>query len=517
MKKLPVGISNLKEIIEQGYAYVDKSRFVYDLVERGKYYFLARPGRFGKSLFVDTLKEAFEGNKALFQSLWLCDNWDWEKRFPVIHISFAEGVLRNRAELDGKILTILDENQKRLGITCEYQDSISSLFSGVIRKAKEKYGLRTVVLIDEYDKPILDNITEPIIAEEMREGLKNLYSVIKGQDANIQFAFLTGVSKFSKVSLFSGLNNLTDISLDPEYSASCGYSEDELTQVFSNHLKNKSREDIRKWYNGYSWLGEKVYNPFSILNYLRTGAFRNYWFETGTPTFLINLLKKNRYYIPGIENIEASESLIGAFDIDFIEPENLLFQAGYLTIEQGQRVAGKIFYKLRYPNMEVKASLSDYILNRYSHDRVVKEKVQLQIYRAFQENNPDALNTVFQALFSSIPHDWYRKNKLFEYEGYYASVFYCYFTALGLDVTAEDTTSHGRIDMTVRIDGRIYIFEFKVVDVDKSQQTALNQIKQKGYADKYRGITDEIYLIGVEFDRGRRNIIRFEWEQFSQG
>ena len=218
--------------------------------------------------------------------------------------------------------------------------------------------------------------------------------------------------------------------------------------------------------------------------------------------------EKKRYYIPEIENIQASDSLIGAFDVDFIEPENLLFQTGYLTIEQKQRVAGKIFYKLTYPNMEVKASLSDYILNRYSHDNVMKEKVQLKIYQAFQENDPDALNTVFQALFSAIPHDWYRKNRLSEYEGYYASIFYCYFTALGLDVTPEDTTNHGRIDMTVQLDNmedgkaanKIYIFEFKVVDIDTTPGKALEQIKQKGYADKYRGNGCEIYLVGVEFD-----------------
>ena len=232
MKKLPVGISNLRKIREEEYAYVDKSRFVHDLAERGTYYFLSRPRRFGKSLLIDTLKEAFEGHQELFRNLWLHDHWDWKKHFPVIHIDFTGGVLRNREELDEKISTLLDENQKRLGITCDYQEIVSSCFSDLIRKANEKYGLRAVILIDEYDKPILDNITEPKVAEEMREGLKNLYSVIKGQDANIQFAFLTGVSKFSKVSLFSGLNNLKDITLNPQYATICGYTESEMTTVF---------------------------------------------------------------------------------------------------------------------------------------------------------------------------------------------------------------------------------------------------------------------------------------------
>ena len=515
MKKLPIGISNLREIIEEGYAYVDKSRFVYELTEGGKYYFLSRPRRFGKSLFIDTLKEAFEGNRNLFRNLWLHDRWDWEKQYPVIHISFAEGVLKGREELDIKISTLLGGNEKRLQIDCEYKDSVSSYFSELIRRSREKYGRRTVVLIDEYDKPILDNITEPEIAGEMREGLRNFYSVIKGQDANIQFALLTGVSKFSKVSLFSGLNNLADITMDADYSAICGYTEPEMTTVFAERLEGKPLADIRLWYNGYAWQGQKVYNPFSILCYLRNGEFRNYWFETGTPTFLINLFKKRRYYIPCIENIEASESIIGAFDVDFIEPENLLFQAGYLTIVHARRVAGKTFFRLQYPNMEVKSSLSDYILNRYVHDNVLKEKVRLRIYQALQEVDLDSLNTIFHSLFSAIPHDWYRKNHLAEYEGYYASLFYCYFTALGLDVTAEDTTNHGRIDMTVKLNNRVYIFEFKVVDIDRSPGTALEQIRQRNYADKYRSGAFEIYLIGVEFDRKQRNIVRFQWEQDS--
>ena len=513
MKKLPVGISNLRKIREEGYAYVDKSRFVHDLAERGTYYFLSRPRRFGKSLFIDTLKEAFEGHQELFRGLWLYDHWNWERCFPVIHISFGSGVIKSREELDGRIRDILFQNEASLGITCRQPNDIPGYFGELIRNSAKKYGLRSVILIDEYDKPILDNISDNKQAVEMREGLKNFYSVIKDSDAFIQFAFLTGVSKFSKVSLFSGLNNLKDITLNPQYATICGYTESEMTTVFSEHLADKPLADIRKWYDGYAWLGENVYNPFSILNYLQDGRFKNYWFETGTPSFLINLLQNRRSYIPDIEHIEASESLIGAFDVDFIEPENLLFQTGYLTIEYEQRVAGKIFYTLRYPNMEVKASLSDYILNRYSHDPVLKERTQLRIYRAFQETDPGSLKTVFQSLFAAIPHDWYRKNKLSQYEGYYASIFYCYFTALGLDVTAEDTTNHGRIDMTVKMEDRIYIFEFKVVDIDKTPGTALEQVKQKKYADKYRGNGVSIYLVGVEFDRNDRNIVRFEWEQ----
>lgn len=515
MKKLPVGISNLKEIIENNYVYVDKSRFVHDLNEMGKYYFLSRPRRFGKSLFIDTLKEAFEGNQQLFDGLWLHDNWDWSKHYPVVHISFAEGVLKSRDELDKRIRDILYQNETALGIECRQPNDIPGYFSELIRNSAKKIGLRTVVLIDEYDKPILDNIVEPQIAKEMRDGLKNLYSVIKGQDASIEFALLTGVSKFSKVSLFSGLNNLTDITLDSKYSTICGYSETELTTVFSDYLENKPLEDIRKWYNGYSFLGEKVYNPFSMLNYLRTGEFLNFWFETGTPEFLIKLILSGRYYIPGLEDAVATDTLLGSFDLETIEVETIMFQTGYLTIKKKEQLGNMTVYRLDFPNLEVKKSFTDtvsaYLLSR----RPVYERYKIDLYQCVATADINNIRQVFHALFSAIPHDWYRKNRLAEYEGYYASIFYCYFSAIGLDVTPEDTTSHGRIDMTVRMDTKVYIFEFKVVDIDKTPGTALEQIRQKGYADKYRGNVVEIYLIGVEFDRNERNITRFEWERFS--
>jgi hypothetical protein len=513
MKKLPIGISNLREIVEEGYAYVDKSGLVYQLAESGKYYFLSRPRRFGKSLFIDTLKEAFEGNRDLFRKLWLYDHWDWDKRFPVIHISFGGGVVRSREELDCRIVDILYRNQASLGITCRDPKDIPSCFGELIRNSADKHGLRTVILVDEYDKPILDNILDPAAAVEVREGLKNLYSVIKDSDAWVQFAFLTGVSKFSKVSLFSGLNNLTDITLDSNYATIGGYTEPELTEVFAEHLKDKPLEEIRKWYNGYAWLGEKVYNPFSILNYLRTAEFRNYWFETGTPEFLLKLFLARNYLAPNLQNTVATERLLGSFDVDSIEIETMMFQTGYLTIRDRQQFGNLTAYRLDYPNLEVRMSFADSLSAYLVSQRDVYEKGKIDLYQALAAARIDDIRKVFHALFAAIPHDWYRKNNLTDYEGYYASIFYCYFVALGLDVTAEDTTNHGRIDMTVKLDIRVFIFEFKVVDIDKTPGTALEQVRQKGYADKYRSGASEIYLIGVEFDRNERNIVQFEWEQ----
>ncbi len=511
MKKLPIGISTLRKIITGGYAYVDKSQMVYELTTHGSYYFLSRPRRFGKSLLVDTIKEAYEVNRKLFSGLWLEDHWDWDSPHPVIRISFGQGIIDSRAELELKIQEMLSYHEQRLGIACDFK-TVSGRFARLMECAAQKHQRGVVILVDEYDKPILDNITHPERAAEIRDGLKNFYSVIKDSDAHLRFVFITGVSKFSKVSLFSGLNNLMDITLSPMFATICGWTEEELTSVFADRLKGKDRGEIRHWYNGYAWLGEKVYNPFSLLNYFREGLFRNYWFESGTPAFLIKLLREKCYAIPDIEQIEASESLIGTFDVDFIEPENLLFQTGYLTIAGFEQMGNKLFYRLIYPNMEVKASLSDYILKQYVPDGPARERCQQNIYRALRDNDPAMLQDIMHALFAAIPHDWYRKNNLADYEGYYCSVIYCCFSAPGLDVRAEEVTNHGNMDMTVRFANRVYVFEFKVVDKNTTSGKALAQIKAKGYAEKYLAQAQTVYLIGMEFSREARNITGFTWE-----
>lgn len=469
-KKLPIGISNLREIIQDGYVYVDKTRYVYELASTGKYYFLSRPRRFGKSLFVDTLKEAFEGNKELFEGLWLYDNWDWSKKYPVIYISFAEGKIANRSELDDWIIGQFKDNMERLEVTCEETTFIPRCFVELIRNAKKKHGQSVVILIDEYDKPILDNITDQEVAKDMREGLKNLYSVIKGQDANIKFTFLTGVSKFSKVSLFSGLNNLEDLTIQKEYSSICGYTESELIENFKEYLEDKDINEIRQWYNGYSWTGsERVYNPFSVLNYLKHGNFRNYWFESATPTFLIELFKQKKYYIPELENLEVGESLIGSFDIDYIEPETLLFQTGYLTIIDVEFDGSSTWYKLNYPNHEVKKSLNENILYSYSTSRAEVSRHQRDLKNVLSRGDVGDVIKIMQSHFASIPYEWYVKNEIDKYEGYYASVFYAYFASIGVDVRVEESMNRGRIDMAVLMKDRVYLFEFKVVENEEKK------------------------------------------------
>ncbi len=513
MKKLPIGIQTFSKIRSGDFIYVDKTDIALKLIQNGEYYFLSRPRRFGKSLFIDTLKNIFKGNKALFKGLYIYDKYDWEQSYPVINISFTGGVIQDRPSLDEKINNQLWLAADEFGIEFQFSN-ISDKFYELVLKIYKKFNKKAVILIDEYDKPILDNITDTEVAVEMREGLKNLYSVIKDCDEYLKFVFLTGVSKFSKVSIFSGLNNLQDITTDERYGVICGYTQDDLEREFHEYLADCDLDEIKKWYNGYAWLGERVYNPFDILLFLDSPSkmFKNYWFETGTPSFLIKLLRNNRYFIPEIEQIEAGEELIGSFDIENIKAETLLFQAGYLTIRETMQLGAEIIHTLKYPNLEVKKALTDYILTELVYDIAKKNKNKISIYRALQKGEPDNFKDIFIALFASIPHDWYRKNSIANYEGYYASIFYSYFASLGLDVIPEDTTNHGKIDMTLKFEGVIYIFEFKVTELVKDNNSALQQIKDRKYYQKYSDVKD-IYQIGIEFSKEERNITAYEWEK----
>jgi len=510
-KKLPIGIQTFANLIEEGYLYVDKTPFIHKLTGQGKYYFLSRPRRFGKSLFISTLKAAFEGRRDLFQGLFLYDNRDWSKINPVVHISFGSGVMRSVRDLEIRFSAILD-NLVRLHDVKLCQDDLRERFAELIQTLHEKTGRRVVVLVDEYYKPILDSIDNTEMAVALREELKNYYSVIKDADPFIEFVFITGVSKFSKVSLFSGLNNLKDISIDKRFSDICGYTQDDLERVFSGWMgKDVDLAKVKTWYNGYSWLGQQVYNPFDILLYLDSGEFRNFWFETATPTFLIRLLQEKKYYIPELHDLKASEKILGSFDVDRMEIETLLFQTGYLTIKASLPMGGMRWFQLGYPNQEVRQSLNDYILSFLTETTVAQENNKFALYEALLTNDFHALKQILQAFFSSIPHDWYRKNQLANYEGYYASIVYCYFAALGLDVRVEDATNHGRIDMVVKLGAHIYIIEFKVVEL-LAEGRALQQIKDKGYADKYRTQGAIIHMIGIEFSSEKRNLLRFEVE-----
>ena len=508
-RRLPIGIQTFRKIREENCYYVDKTEYILALLDEGTHYFLSRPRRFGKSLFLDTLKELFEGNEPLFEGLYIHDHWDWSVRYPVLRLSFGKGNFKEAGYLQANVMTQLHTIAEEAGIAPRY-DTAPECFGDLIRVLHRQVGQRVAVLVDEYDKPILDALEVPEIARANRDFLRGLYATIKDSDAHIKFTFLTGVSKFSKVHLFSGLNNLIDITIDPRYSALCGYTEEDLDTVFAPELPGLDREEIRDWYNGYSWLGEdKVYNPFDILLLFDKRTFGTYWFETGTPTFLIETLFKHRVSSLKLDEMIGSSDLLSTFDVDEIATEALLFQTGYLTITGEENLGGESLYQLGYPNREVRQSLNRSLLRYLVKDATRQMANSVQLYRLIEANDFAGLETLFHAFFASIPYEWYTNNDIADYEGYYASVFYSYFAALGLNITVEDSSSLGRVDMTVHFNDNIYLFEFKVVEL-ASEGAAMAQLKEKRYADKYRSLDQPIHMIGVEFSKDTRNITAFE-------
>ncbi|MDE2889269.1 MAG: ATP-binding protein [Gemmatimonadota bacterium] len=508
-RRLPIGIQTFREIREENSYYVDKTAYIQRLIEEGKHYFLSRPRRFGKSLFLDTLKELFEGNESLFEGLHIHDHWDWSVRYPVVRLDFGSGNFDEPEVLHKEVMAQLDAVETETGVKSHY-DTASARFRHIIRMLHSETGQRVAVFVDEYDKPILDVLDKPEIARANRDFLRGLYATIKSSDAHIKFTFLTGVSKFSKVRLFSGLNNLKDITLDARYSAICGYTDADLESVFTPELPGLDQEEIRDWYNGYSWRGEeRVYNPFDILLLFDSREFGAYWFETGTSTFLIETLFKRRVSSLKLDEMIGSSDLLSTFDVDEIATEALLFQTGYLTITGEENLGGKSLYRLGYPNREVRQSLNESLLVYLVKDSSSQMANSVRLYHLLIANDFAGLETLFHAFFASIPYEWYTINDIADFEGYYASVFYSYFAALGLNVTVEDSSRRGRADMAVHFNDNVYLFEFKVVEL-ASEGAAMAQLREKGYADKYRGPGHPIHLIAVEFSRDTRNITAFE-------
>ena len=512
LKKLPLGVTTFEKIRDkkENYLYIDKTDVALELINGGIYYFLSRPRRFGKSLFLDTLSDIFLAKKELFEGLYIYDKWDWQESYPVIRISFNSGDFTRENGVDKRILEILKDNQEDLDLECEDTNDIAACFKQLIKKSYQKYNQKVVILIDEYDKPILDNITNKEMASKARDSLRVFYTVMKDQDQYIKFVFMTGVSKFSKMNLFSGLNNLQDITTMKKYSTICGYTHNDIKTTFIEHLKDVNLDKLKEWYNGYNYFGDAVYNPYDILLFISNDCeYRNYWWSTGNPRFLIEKLKESSYNIPQMESIITNAETLDSFDIEHIDLVALLWQTGYLTFDKKiLNFDDTYLYKLKVPNREIQKSLNELFLKYLTNQTIDTLQNQKKIYDDITLNIEN-LKTTLTALFASIPYNNYVKNELAHYEGYYATVVFTYLVSLGFECVTEDATNKGRIDLTIKLPNRIVIIEFKV----DMKEKALKQIKEKKYYEKYTNDGREIFIVGICFDSEDKNITEFEWDK----
>ncbi len=515
-KKLPIGIQTFRVIrdLNENYVYVDKTEIALNLIEEGRYYFLSRPRRFGKSLFLDTLSEIFKGNKELFEGLYIHDKWDWNETYPVIKIDLGMGRFSETRSINNRLRDVLLFNAELLDIPFEEIESeeVGAMLEKLIFRLWRKTGRKIVVLIDEYDKPILDNIhkQDKSISLEARNILRDFYSALKVNDAYLRFVFITGVSKFSKLNLFSGLNNIEDITIDERYATITGYTHNDLKKVFSDYIDGVDLEEVKRWYNGYNYLGEPVYNPFDILLFFAKGnKFRNYWWQTGNPAFLIEKLKEKPEYLPELETALVSEESLNAFDVEHINMKALLWQTGYLTFDKEVGDPIDLMYQMKVPNLEVQKSLNHLFFCYLSNLEDMETQLVFDIKNTIREAGITSFIDCLKSMFASIPYTNYVNNTIGNYEGYYASVIFAFLSSLGFSVVAEDTTNKGRIDMTMIGTDSIFIIEFKV---DMPSEAALHQIKSKRYYEKYTAQQKAVHLLGIHFDSEEKNIADFEHE-----
>jgi len=501
LKKLPVGIQDFCKLIEGNYIYVDKTKYIYDLIENGSYYFLSRPRRFGKSLLVNTMAELFRANKKLFKGLWIEDKIDW-KQHPVLHFDFSHAGYKDIG-LEAAIKYMINNIAEKYDIKIK-NTGVGLSFEELIKKLSEKNPV--VILVDEYDKPIIDYLDKKNIhkAHEHREILKNFYSVLKGNDAHIRFFFMTGVSKFSKVSVFSDLNNLNDITVHKRYSSMLGYTQKEIEHYFDGYLdlygkkqKKELVDNIRKWYDGYSWDGENtLYNPFSVLRFFDSGEFENYWFATGTPTFLIKLARERAFYLKDLENLKVQHIALDKFNIDELELIPLLFQTGYLTIHEYD--TKRNIYTLGFPNREVDNAFANYLLAEFNRGNVSDTNAIITGMSLYLENaDIEEFMENFKSLFAGLSH--YNIDKK---EKYFHSMFHLIIKMLGYIVDSEVSVIKGRIDSVIRTEKYIYIIEFKL----GTAKQAMAQIKEKQYHQQYLSEKKTVYLLAIGFDAKKKNV-----------
>lgn len=503
IQKYPVGIQDFGKLRSENFLYVDKTEFVHKMADIGGYYFLSRPRRFGKSLLISTLECLFLAQKELFKGLYIEDKWNWEQTNPIIRISFSN--------IGHKYLGLKDAIDKRLEeIAKQYdivfsQKTIDQKFKELIEKLSGTLG-KVVILIDEYDKPIIDYLgdnTEKAI--ENRDVMKTFYSILKDADPHLKLVFITGVSKFSRVSIFSDLNNLQDMTTSKHFSGICGITQEELEVHFERELQIADKERIKEWYNGYSWDNRvKVYNPFSLLNFFVQGyEFKNFWFETGTPTFLIKLAKQFQLY--NFENQETTLVHLSSFDLERLELIPLMFQTGYLTFKSYDE-DGDV-YTLGFPNKEVKKSYLEILLDAVL-EYPTKQGIVLvnDMRKALLVGDIHKLESILNSLFKSLPYELWQK----ENEHFYHAIIHLTFTLLGVYVQSEVQTSDGRMDALIRLPNYIYCIEFKL---DKSADEAIQQIKDKGYLTPFAYENKKLIAVGINFSSKDKKVEEFKWEE----
>lgn len=510
--KFPIGIQDFETIISEGYTYVDKTEWIYQLLTQAKSYFLSRPQRFGKSLLISTLAALFSGKRHLFKTLWIdSSDYDW-KEYPVIRLDMS-GINNQTPEmLERSLIRTAVDLAKEFGLILDGETS-SDYLGNFIDQLALAWNQRVVVLVDEYDKPIIDQLESMATAVKNREILHRFYNILKVKDAKLKFLFLTGVTKFSKVSLFSGLNNLDDLSLSDSAATFLGWTQREISHYYANiiqqiaHEKRESIEEVLKslkwWYNGYRFSKsptvERVYNPLSVMQFLKTGRIDNYWFSTATPTFALKLIREKEFPIVDFESsIIVGRSIDESYEIEKIDLATLLYQTGYLTINEYDAKSQRYF--LKFPNEEVRRSFLDHLLEDLTFlSSSQSEPFLYRIEKALKAEDFDQFFQEFNILLASIPYTLQISK-----EAYYHSLLYAILRSLGFNVSAEVMTSRGRIDMVFFYKDHVFIFEFKI---DSSAASALEQIKQQRYYEKYAG--KKITLIGANFDKTLRSIS--EW------
>jgi hypothetical protein len=511
LKNMPIGVQDFESLRNDGYLYVDKTALVYQLVTTGRYYFLSRPRRFGKSMLLSTLHAYLSGKKELFEGLAIEKlEKDWIK-YPVLHLDLNTSEYKTEDDLRNKLSVNLSQWEKLYG-NDDNRISLGDRFEGVIRRAYEKTGQRVVILVDEYDKPMLQAIDDEELQDSFRSILKGFYGALKSMDRCIKFAFLTGVTKFSKVSIFSDLNNLRDISFHKEYSTICGITDEEIDTVFAPYVERLAkyndmsvtevREELRARYDGYHFRlsAPAVYNPFSLLNTFADNEFGNYWFETGTPSYLVALLKKHHYKLEKLDSVSADLDSLATMDPWSKDPIPVIYQSGYLTIKGYDAVYD--LYRLGIPNKEVEVGFYKYLLPNYT--TIDRSQSGFYVANFVEDVKAGKLDEFFKrlsSLFADTPYELVK-----DLENHYQNVLFIVSKLMGLYVRAEYHTSEGRIDMVLQTDNYTYVMEFKL---DGTAEEALAQINDKSYALPFAADSRKLMKIGVNFSSKTRNIERW--------